>query len=125
MPDVRPQGLYRFSYPGLRARHAHVLFSRGEMNVPESVYRAAGYRPPFAELPLNDPPVTAPSQSKQDHAHRPKGEKRPANVIGDAIKIARIATGEEDGTTLFPDDDGKDKAVQEMSRRAERRALRQ
>jgi len=25
----------------------------------------------------------------------PKGEKRPADVIGNAIKIARIATGEE------------------------------
>lgn len=26
----------------------------------------------------------------------PKGEKRPADVIGNAVKIARIATGEED-----------------------------
>lgn len=26
----------------------------------------------------------------------PNGEKRPADVIGNAIKIARIATGEED-----------------------------
>jgi hypothetical protein len=25
----------------------------------------------------------------------PKGEKRPADVIGNAIKVARIATGEE------------------------------
>lgn len=28
----------------------------------------------------------------------PKGEKRPADVIGNAIKIARIATGEEEDT---------------------------
>jgi hypothetical protein len=26
----------------------------------------------------------------------PKGEKRPANVIGNAVKVMRIATGEED-----------------------------
>jgi hypothetical protein len=26
----------------------------------------------------------------------PKGEKRPADVIGNAIKVARIATGEEE-----------------------------
>ena len=25
----------------------------------------------------------------------PKGQKRPADVIGNAIKVARIATGEE------------------------------
>jgi hypothetical protein len=26
----------------------------------------------------------------------PKGQRRPANVIGNAIKVARIATGEEE-----------------------------
>jgi hypothetical protein len=46
----------------------------------------------------------------------PKGEKRPADVIGNAIRIAQIATGEadEDG---FRKDDGKDKAAQEMGRK--------
>ena len=35
-----------------------------------------------------------------------KGEKRPADVIGAAIKVAKIATGEiEEGTT---DENGKD-----------------
>jgi hypothetical protein len=29
----------------------------------------------------------------------PKGEKRPADVIGNAVKIMRIATGEEDEDT--------------------------
>lgn len=46
----------------------------------------------------------------------PKGEKRPADVIGAAIQIARIATGEiEDdlGTT----DDGKDKAAVALGRK--------
>ncbi len=27
--------------------------------------------------------------------HGPKGEKRPADVIGNAVKVMRIATGEE------------------------------
>jgi hypothetical protein len=44
----------------------------------------------------------------------PKGEKRPADVIGNAVKIARIATGED---TDVPADDGKDKAAQEMGRK--------
>jgi hypothetical protein len=44
----------------------------------------------------------------------PKGEKRPADVIGNAVKIARIATGEETDT---PEDDGKDKAAQELGRK--------
>jgi hypothetical protein len=36
----------------------------------------------------------------------PKGEKRPAEVIGNAVKVMRIATGEvEEGA---PVDDGKD-----------------
>jgi len=36
----------------------------------------------------------------------PKGEKRPADVIGNAVKVMRIATGEE--TETLPPDDGKD-----------------
>jgi hypothetical protein len=33
----------------------------------------------------------------------PKGEKRPADVIGNAVKVMRIATGEEDEiTSLTP-----------------------
>jgi hypothetical protein len=45
----------------------------------------------------------------------PKGQKRPADVIGNAIHVAKIATGEiaED----FPADDGKDKAAQSLGRR--------
>ncbi len=44
----------------------------------------------------------------------PKGEKRPADVIGAAVKIARIATGEDQDETP---DDGKDKAAQSMGKR--------
>ncbi len=44
----------------------------------------------------------------------PKGEKRPADVIGNAVKIAQIATGEiGDDVT----DDGKNKAAQELGRK--------
>lgn len=44
----------------------------------------------------------------------PKGEKRPADVIGNAVKVMRIATGEEEeGLT----EDGKDKAAVRLGRR--------
>jgi hypothetical protein len=35
----------------------------------------------------------------------PKGEKRPADVIGNAVKVMRIATGEENEN--LPADEGK------------------
>ena len=41
----------------------------------------------------------------------PKGEKRPADVIGNAVRIMQIATGEVEDTTP---DDGKDKAAQAL-----------
>ncbi len=44
----------------------------------------------------------------------PKGEKRPADVIGTAIKIAKIATGEIEDEQP---DDGKDRAAVELGRR--------
>jgi hypothetical protein len=45
----------------------------------------------------------------------PKGQKRPADVIGNAIRVAKIATGEI--TEDFPADDGKDKAAQSLGQR--------
>ena len=44
----------------------------------------------------------------------PKGEHRPADVIGAAIKVARIATGEKEDT---PPDNGKDPAAVSMGKR--------
>ena len=41
----------------------------------------------------------------------PKGEKRSADVIGNAVKVMRIATGEE--TDELPDD-GKDPAAKAL-----------
>jgi hypothetical protein len=46
----------------------------------------------------------------------PKGQTRPADVIGNAVKVMRIATGEQ--AEDFPaDDDGKDKAAQSLGKR--------
>lgn len=44
----------------------------------------------------------------------PKGEKRPADVIGAAVKVAQIATGEIEDEV---DEDGKNKAAQELGRK--------
>ena len=45
----------------------------------------------------------------------PKGEKRPADVIGAAVMVAKIATGEIKEDTEA--DDGKDKAAVELGRK--------
>lgn len=45
----------------------------------------------------------------------PRGETRPADVIGAAVKVMRIATGDEGGT--LPPDDGKDAAAVYMGRK--------
>lgn len=44
----------------------------------------------------------------------PKGEKRPADVIGNAVHVMRIATGEIEET--IPDD-GKDPAAKALGRK--------
>lgn len=44
----------------------------------------------------------------------PQGQKRPGDVIGNAIKIAKIATGEEEEVSS---EDGKDKAAQSLGRK--------
>lgn len=62
------------------------------------------------------------SKAKAKHPPTgPKGQKRPADVIGAAVKVARIGTGEEDEDFA---DDGKDKAAQSLGRRGGRRAPR-
>ena len=45
----------------------------------------------------------------------PKGEKRPADAIGNAVHVMRIATGEID--ELTPPDDGKDPAAVALGRK--------
>ena len=44
----------------------------------------------------------------------PKGQKRPADVVSNAVHVMRVLTGEADDATP---DDGKDKAAQEMGRK--------
>jgi hypothetical protein len=44
----------------------------------------------------------------------PKGERRPADVTGNAVHVMRIATGEIEES--FFADDGKNKAAQELGR---------
>lgn len=44
----------------------------------------------------------------------PKGEKRPGDVIGAAVMVAQIATGEAEEIET---DDGKNKAAQELGRK--------
>jgi hypothetical protein len=44
----------------------------------------------------------------------PKGEKRLADVVGNAVHVMRIATGEIDEST--PPDDGKDPAAVALGR---------
>ena len=44
----------------------------------------------------------------------PKGEKRPADVIGNAVKVMRIATGEESDSVP---DDGKDPAAKALGKK--------
>ena len=45
----------------------------------------------------------------------PKGEKRPANVVGAAVMVAKIATGEIE-EKADAEDDGKNKAAAELGR---------
>ena len=45
----------------------------------------------------------------------PKGEKRPADVIGNAVRVMQIATGEAEEEQ--ESDDGKDKAAQSLGKR--------
>jgi hypothetical protein len=46
-----------------------------------------------------------------------KGQKRPADVIGAAVMVAKIATGEIQEGTEAAQDDGKDRAAVELGRR--------
>jgi hypothetical protein len=44
----------------------------------------------------------------------PKGERRPADVIGNAVKVMRILTGDE---VEIVEDDGKDPAAKALGRK--------
>lgn len=48
----------------------------------------------------------------------PKGQRRPADVIGNAIRIAQIATGEQDDTII---DYGKEPAARALGAKGGRK----
>jgi hypothetical protein len=48
----------------------------------------------------------------------PKGQKRPADVISNAVRIMRIATGEEEDTVI---EDGKDAAAKALGAKGGRK----
>lgn len=48
----------------------------------------------------------------------PKGQKRPADVIGNAVRVMRIATGEEADDAI---DDGKDPAAKALGAKGGRK----
>lgn len=47
----------------------------------------------------------------------PRGEKRPADFVGAAVKVMRIATGEEEERIARPEDEGKDPAAVALGRK--------
>jgi hypothetical protein len=47
----------------------------------------------------------------------PKGEKRPADVIGNAVHVMRIATGEITDDIPTPESEGKDPAAVALGRK--------
>ena len=54
---------------------------------------------------------------RRDMPRGPKGQKRPADVIGAAVMLAKIATGEIEEITDITADDGKNGAAVELGRR--------
>lgn len=50
----------------------------------------------------------------------PKGEKRPADVIGNAVHVMRIATGEIEEELATPESEGKDPAAASLGKRGGR-----
>jgi hypothetical protein len=53
-------------------------------------------------------------EARKNMPKGPQGQKRPADVIGNAVHVMRIATGENEET--IPDD-GKDPAASEFAAR--------
>jgi hypothetical protein len=47
----------------------------------------------------------------------PKGERRPADLIGNAVHVMRIATGQIEDNVPSPEDEGKDPAAVALGRK--------
>lgn len=59
----------------------------------------------------------APTEARLIMPRGPKGEKRPADVVGNAVRVMRIATGEIEEGAGAPPDDGKDPAAVALGRK--------
>jgi hypothetical protein len=55
----------------------------------------------------------------------PKGQRRPADVIGNAVHVMRIATGEIADTVPTPESEGKDRLPLLWAGRVARRGPRE
>jgi hypothetical protein len=64
--------------------------------------------PQLAKLTAKHYPMTMP--------RGPKGEHRPADAIGCAVMVARIATGEIEDTVPTPESEGKNPAAVALGR---------
>ena len=53
----------------------------------------------------------------------PQGQKRPRDVVSNAVKVMRIATGEEEEEEEY-EDDGKDPAAKELGAKGGRARAR-
>ena len=65
--------------------------------------------------------LDAKQEGNGDHMPRgPKGEKRPADVIGNAVHVMRIATGEVEDELATPEAEGKDPNAAALGRKGGR-----
>lgn len=102
-------GLYHDEHGWIRVQN---VASRQVSLIPKIQYVASGSTPPFTELPTRE----------EYEARMPagsQGRRRPADVIGNAFRVMRIATGEEDDTII---DDAKGARKRAKTMTPERRA---
>jgi hypothetical protein len=74
------------------ARYANLLISERHSNAPEKCIDITNNRPSASKFWTL---VAASFMNGGVMPRGPRGEKRPADVIGNAVKVMRIATGEE------------------------------
>ena len=108
-----PTGLFRSEDGSVQVEYG----TFGSIPIPRSRYEANGYKPDFDKL-LSEAEYWAAERERERERRTmmprgPKGEKRPADVIGNAVRVMRIATGEIDVTATT--EDGKNAACWENS----------
>ena len=109
-----PTGLFRSEDGSVQVEYG----TFGSIPIPRSRYEANGYKPDFDKL-LSEAEYWAAERERERERRTmmprgPKGEKRPADVIGNAVRVMRIATGEIDVTATT--EDGKNAAAVALGR---------